>query len=68
MPASICKSFNKSFADCSILLTFDRERESEHVTPDVPQTFRVRGQKLRPQRDVTGAKSSYIINNLAEDC
>jgi len=36
---------NNSSADCSISVRFTTDYE--HVTPDVPQTFKVKGSKVR---------------------
>jgi len=40
-----------SVGDCSILLRFGTD--FDHVTRDVPQVFKVKGQRSRSQRNVT---------------
>jgi len=42
--------------------------EFGHVRPEVPEKFKVKGQRSRSQRDVTGAKICQITNNSAGDC
>ena len=38
------------------------------MTPEVPQKFKVKGQRSRSQRDVTRAKICQIMNNSAGGC
>jgi len=62
----MCEIVNNSVVDCSISLKF--YTEFEHVTNEVLQKFKVKGQRLRSQCDVTGAKIGQIMNNSARDC
>ena len=57
---------NNSAADCSISLKF--YTGFVHMTPEVLQKFKVKGQRSRSQRDVIWAKILQIMNNAAGDC
>jgi len=45
--AKIRYIINNSGADCPILLKFTADHNDVTVTPDVPQTFRVQGSKVK---------------------
>ena len=40
----------------------------DHVTPDLPQKFKVKESRVKSQRDVMGAKICQIVNNSAGGC
>ena len=45
MGAKICYIINNSTGDCSISIKFTIDYD--HMTPDLPQTFKVNGSKLK---------------------
>ena len=59
-------SRNNSAADCSIALRFGTA--FYYGTAGILQMFKVKGQRSRSQREVTGAKICQIMNNSAGDC
>jgi len=45
MGAKICEILNNSAGNCSISIKFSTDYD--HVTPDLPQTFKVNGSKVK---------------------
>jgi len=63
------KCAKSSAADCSISLKFCTGfGVVGHMTPEVLQKFKVKGQRSRSQHNVTGAKICQIMNKSAGDC
>ena len=62
--AKICQIVNNSAESCSISIKFSTDYD--HVTPDLPQTFRPTGQSLKGQghtvtRRITVKISSHFM-------
>ena len=57
---------NNSAGDFAISIKFCTE--FGHMTPEVSQKYKLKGQRSRSQQDVTGAKICEIMNNSAGDC